>query len=189
MVSKLCIFLEEEPGPCPMATLWFLDCFFFVSASPPFPDKQLIEFALWNSEKVYVAEGFFSYKQETGNMKRLWYPGGPSNTSPRSISLNLKFKFLVKSWINTTIQIVCKDLCKNEMMTEVLLCVCKQIFSIQSIFKRGHGGVQLWWQIDWIKQKLQQNDEQNLSYCPWEQDEEMLTDESAVWTIQTVLMS
>ena len=52
----LCIFLEEEPGPCPMAALLFLDCSSFVSAFPPFPDKQLFEFALWNSGKVKEAE-------------------------------------------------------------------------------------------------------------------------------------
>ena len=31
------ILLEEEPGPCPMTALLFLDCSSFVSASPPMP--------------------------------------------------------------------------------------------------------------------------------------------------------
>ena len=34
----LCIFLEEEPGPCPKAALLSLDCSSLVPASPPFPD-------------------------------------------------------------------------------------------------------------------------------------------------------
>ena len=34
----LCIFLEEEPRPCPKATLLFLDCSSLVSASPLFPN-------------------------------------------------------------------------------------------------------------------------------------------------------
>ena len=34
----LCIFLEEEPGPCRKAALWSFDCSSLVSASPPFPD-------------------------------------------------------------------------------------------------------------------------------------------------------
>ena len=32
----LCVFLEEEPGPCPKAALLSLDCSSQVSASPPF---------------------------------------------------------------------------------------------------------------------------------------------------------
>ena len=36
--TLLHIFLEEEPGPCPKATILFLDCFSLVPASPPFPD-------------------------------------------------------------------------------------------------------------------------------------------------------
>ena len=34
----LCMFLEEEPGPCFISALLFLDCFSFVSTFPPFPD-------------------------------------------------------------------------------------------------------------------------------------------------------
>ena len=34
----LCIFLEEEPGPCPKFALLFLDSSSLVSASPPFHD-------------------------------------------------------------------------------------------------------------------------------------------------------
>ena len=34
----LCVFLEEEAGPCPKAALLFLNCSSQVSASPPFPD-------------------------------------------------------------------------------------------------------------------------------------------------------
>ena len=33
----LYIFFEEEPGPCPKATLFFLDCSSLVSAFLPFP--------------------------------------------------------------------------------------------------------------------------------------------------------
>ena len=33
-----CIFLEEDPGPCPKAALLSLDGPSLVSASPPFPD-------------------------------------------------------------------------------------------------------------------------------------------------------
>ena len=39
--EELCVFLEEEPGPCPKAALLFLDCSSLVSASPPFSDEQL----------------------------------------------------------------------------------------------------------------------------------------------------
>lgn len=47
----LCVFLEEEAGPCPKAALLFLNCSSQVSASPPFPDQQLLlEPALRNSE-------------------------------------------------------------------------------------------------------------------------------------------
>ena len=34
----LCIFLEKEPGPCPVTALLFLDCFSLVSVFSPFPD-------------------------------------------------------------------------------------------------------------------------------------------------------
>ena len=33
----LCVFLEEEPGPCPKAALLFLDSSPLFSASPPSP--------------------------------------------------------------------------------------------------------------------------------------------------------
>ena len=52
----LCIFLEEEPGPCPKAALLSLDCPSLVSASPPFLDEQLFEPTLWNSGKLVKAE-------------------------------------------------------------------------------------------------------------------------------------
>ena len=52
----LCIFLEEDPGPFPKAALLFLDCSSLVSASPPFPDSQLVEAALGNSGKVTEVE-------------------------------------------------------------------------------------------------------------------------------------
>ena len=51
----LCISLEEEPEPCPMAALLFFDCFFFISAFLPFLDKQLFESTFWNSGKVKEA--------------------------------------------------------------------------------------------------------------------------------------
>ena len=37
-IILFCIFLQEEPRPCPTAELLFLTCSSFVSASPPFPD-------------------------------------------------------------------------------------------------------------------------------------------------------
>ena len=51
----VCVFLEEEPGPRTIAALLFLH-WSFVSAFPPFPDKQLFDSALWNSGKVKEAE-------------------------------------------------------------------------------------------------------------------------------------
>ena len=53
--TLLCIFLEQEPGPCLEAVPTF-DCFSCVSVSPPFPDQQLFESTLWNSGKVKDAE-------------------------------------------------------------------------------------------------------------------------------------
>ena len=47
----LYIFLEVEPGPCPKNALLFLHCSSLVTTPPPFPDQQLFEPALWNSEK------------------------------------------------------------------------------------------------------------------------------------------
>ena len=52
----LCIFLEEGPGCCPKAALLSLEGSSLVSASPPFPDEQLLEPALWTSGKVMEAE-------------------------------------------------------------------------------------------------------------------------------------
>ena len=54
MSSKilLCVSLEVEPGPCPKAALLSLGGFSLFSTSPPFPDQQLFEPALWNSGKV-----------------------------------------------------------------------------------------------------------------------------------------
>ena len=42
----LCVSLEAEPGSCPKAPLLPLDWTSLVSASPPFPDYQLLEPAL-----------------------------------------------------------------------------------------------------------------------------------------------
>ena len=44
--------LRGNQDPAPKAVLLFLDCFSLFFASPPFPDQQLFEPALWNSEKV-----------------------------------------------------------------------------------------------------------------------------------------
>ena len=46
-----------EPGPCPKAAVLFLDCSSLVSSTPPFPDEQLFEPALWTSGKVTEAVG------------------------------------------------------------------------------------------------------------------------------------
>ena len=53
----LSVPLKEDPRPYPRkATLLFLGCCCFVSASPPFPNQQLFEPACWNSGKVLEAE-------------------------------------------------------------------------------------------------------------------------------------
>ena len=44
--SKILLHLFLEKEPWPRATLFFL-----VSASPPVPDRQLLESALWDSGK------------------------------------------------------------------------------------------------------------------------------------------
>lgn len=62
----LCLFLAKEPGPCPKASVFFIDWSFLVSASPPFPDQQLFEPALWNSGKVMEAETYFLKPRNRG---------------------------------------------------------------------------------------------------------------------------
>ena len=49
--------MRGNQDPAPKAVLLFLDCSSLVFASPPFPDQQLFEPALWNSEKV-TQKGF-----------------------------------------------------------------------------------------------------------------------------------
>ena len=65
----LCIFLEEEPGPCPKSALLFLDRSSLVSAFPPFPDYQLFELALWNSGKVMEVEAYSLNMKNQGHRK------------------------------------------------------------------------------------------------------------------------
>ena len=65
-----CVSLEGEPGPCPEAALLSLDSSSLVSASPPFPDEQLSEPALWHSGKVFEAEAY-SLKMRNGGHKGL----------------------------------------------------------------------------------------------------------------------
>ena len=60
-LKGICVFLEEELGSCPKATLLFLECASF-EAFPPFPDKQLFEYALWSSGKVRKLKKLISYK-------------------------------------------------------------------------------------------------------------------------------
>ena len=49
----LYVSVHGEIGPCLKAAL---DCFCLVSASPPFPNEQLLESAPWNSGKGMEAE-------------------------------------------------------------------------------------------------------------------------------------
>ena len=64
-----CIFLEEDPGHCPKAALVSSDCSSLVSVSPPFPDEQLFEPALWNSGTVMEAEPYFLKIRNGGHRK------------------------------------------------------------------------------------------------------------------------
>ena len=76
-LKDVCIFLEEELGSCPKATLLFLKCFSF-EAFPPFPDKQLFEYALWRSGKVKEAEwNLFPTNKKWGEGKGMWVPRAP----------------------------------------------------------------------------------------------------------------
>lgn len=50
VVTLLCVFLKEEPGPCPKSTLLFLEGSSFVSAFHPFSNLWLFESALWNGK-------------------------------------------------------------------------------------------------------------------------------------------
>ena len=72
----LCIFLEEELGPCLKAALLSPDCFSLVSAFPPFPDEQLFEPSLWNSWKALMAEAY-SLKTRNGGTEWLVCAGAP----------------------------------------------------------------------------------------------------------------
>ena len=65
----LCVSLEVEPGPCPKPALLCPDCSSLVSASPPFPDQQLFESALWNSGKVMEAGVYSLQTRNTGHRK------------------------------------------------------------------------------------------------------------------------
>ena len=56
--------LRRDQDPAPKAGLTFLDCSSQVSASPPLPDQQLFECALWSPEKVMEAK---VYSRKTSN--------------------------------------------------------------------------------------------------------------------------
>ena len=55
----LCVSLDVELEPSPKAALLFLDFSSLVTVSPPFPNQQLFEPALWNSGKIMEAEAYF----------------------------------------------------------------------------------------------------------------------------------
>ena len=72
------MYILWGPGPCPEAALLFLDCSSFVSAFPPFPDKQLFDFALWNSRKVKGAEwSLFPTNKKWGDTESICTWEGP----------------------------------------------------------------------------------------------------------------
>ena len=73
------VSLEGEPGPCPKAALLFLDCSSLVSASPPFPDQQLFEPALWNSGEVMEAE-VYSLQTRNGGHRKTSIPRSPAGS-------------------------------------------------------------------------------------------------------------
>ena len=75
----LCIFLGEKPGHCPKAPLLFLDCSSLVSVSPPFPDEQLFELALWNSGTVMEAEAY-SLKARNGGHRKACVSRSPTGS-------------------------------------------------------------------------------------------------------------
>ena len=82
----LCVSLEAEPGPCPKAALLFLGFSSFVSASPPFPDQQLLESALWNSGKVMEA-GVCSLQTRNGRHRKVSVPRSPTGSCWVSMGL------------------------------------------------------------------------------------------------------
>ena len=73
----LCVFLKEEPGPCPKAVLLSLDCSSLVSASPPFLISR-------NSGKVVEAEAY-SIKISNGGHRKACVPRSP--TGPCSVAI------------------------------------------------------------------------------------------------------
>ena len=70
------MFLKEEPGPCSKAALLSLGGFSLGSASPPFPDQQLFEPALWDARKVMEAE-IYTLKTRNGGDRKACVPRSP----------------------------------------------------------------------------------------------------------------
>ena len=88
------VSLEAEPGSCPKAALLFLDCSSLFSVSPPFPDQQLFESALWKSGKVMEAETY-SLQTRNGNTERLPDPGAPQGLARFHFSSSLAWLCLL----------------------------------------------------------------------------------------------
>ena len=67
------LILMSFSGSFNLASI-YLGCSYFVYASPPFPDQQLFESALWNSRKVIEAR-VCSLQIRNGDTERLPCPG------------------------------------------------------------------------------------------------------------------
>ena len=87
----LCILLEKELGSSPKTALLSLDYSSLVYASPPFPDQQLFEPALWNSGKVMEAEAY-SLKTKSGGHRKSCVPRSPTVTRLQNINGKKKKK-------------------------------------------------------------------------------------------------
>ena len=80
-----CVSLEGEPGSCLKAALLFLGCSSLVSASPPFPDWQLFESALWGSGKVMEA-GACSLQTRNMGHRKASMPRSPTGSCLVSVT-------------------------------------------------------------------------------------------------------
>ena len=86
------IFLDEGPGRCPQAAPLCLDRSPPVSASPPFPDEQLFEPAVWNSGKVMEAAAYSLKTRTWGAQARV--SSSPTGSCLVSSSLCCKSRTL-----------------------------------------------------------------------------------------------
>ena len=128
--SKILFYtsLDGEPGPWSKAVLLPLNCFSLVSASPPFPNRQLLELRKGGWMKPIFCN------QETGDTERLLCSGTPQDPAQYHSLPSLPLRFHTGGEVEWGRNILPNQWCSDNITDKIWLHVGSVSFTLTSAF-------------------------------------------------------